>query len=113
MSRRPASSERSPTCCSSLIAIIGFAPFVIIVIYSTKARIEILQVPPTLDFDIDQIVENYRDVLITRGFLGFTQNSIIVTALYRRALASRSPRRLRTRSPGFVSAGATTGRARS
>jgi multiple sugar transport system permease protein len=64
-----------------LVAIVGFAPFVIIVILSTKARIDILQVPPTLDFDIDQIVKNYRDVLVTRGFLGFIQNSILVTSL--------------------------------
>jgi len=63
-----------------VIAVIGFAPFVMIVIYSTKSRIEILQVPPTLDFDLDQIVANYRDVLVTRGFIGFIQNSIIVTA---------------------------------
>jgi len=64
----------------AVIAIIGFAPFVLIVIYSTKSRIEILQVPPTLDFDIDQIVENYRDVLVTRGFLDAIKNSIIVTS---------------------------------
>jgi len=64
-----------------VVAIVGFAPFVLIVIYSTKARIEILQVPPTLDFDLDQIVKNYRDVLVTKGFLGFIQNSIIVTFL--------------------------------
>ncbi len=63
-----------------VIAVIGFAPFVMIVIYSTKSRIEILQVPPTLDFDLDQIVANYRDVLVTRGFIGFIENSIIVTA---------------------------------
>ena len=62
-----------------IVAVIGFAPFVLLVIYSTKSRIEILQVPPTLDFDIDQIVKNYRDVLVTRGFLGFIENSIIVT----------------------------------
>jgi multiple sugar transport system permease protein len=62
-----------------VVAIIGFTPFVLIVIYSTKSRIEILQVPPTLDFDLDQIVKNYRDVLVTRGFLGFIQNSLIVT----------------------------------
>jgi multiple sugar transport system permease protein len=62
-----------------IVAVIGFAPFVLIVLYSTKSRIEILQVPPTLDFDIDQIVANYRDVLVTRGFLGFIGNSIIVT----------------------------------
>jgi multiple sugar transport system permease protein len=64
-----------------IVAILGFAPFVIIVILSTKARIEILQVPPTLDFDLDQIITNYRDVLVTKGFLGFIQNSIIVTAI--------------------------------
>jgi multiple sugar transport system permease protein len=64
-----------------IVAIVGFTPFVIIVILSTKARIEILEVPPSLDFDLDQIVKNYRDVLVTRGFLGFIQNSIIVTLL--------------------------------
>ena len=64
-----------------VVAIIGFAPFVLIVIYSTKSRIEILQVPPTLDFDIDQIVENYRDVLVTRGFIEAIKNSILVTGI--------------------------------
>ncbi len=63
-----------------VVAIIGFAPFVLIVIYSTKSRIEILQVPPTLEFDWDQIVTNYEDVLVQRGFIGAIQNSIIVTA---------------------------------
>jgi ABC-type glycerol-3-phosphate transport system permease component len=64
-----------------VIAIIGFAPFVVIVLLSTKARIEILQVPPSLDIDIDQVVTNYRDVLINRGFLGYTVNSIVVTTI--------------------------------
>lgn len=63
-----------------IVAIIGFAPFVLIVIYSTKSRIEILQVPPTLEFDWDQIVTNYEDVLIQRGFIEAIKNSIIVTA---------------------------------
>jgi multiple sugar transport system permease protein len=63
-----------------IIAIVGITPFVIIAILSTKARIDILQVPPTLDFDIDQIVENYRTVLIRQGFLGFIWNSILVTS---------------------------------
>ena len=63
------------------IFVIGIAPFVIIVILSTKSRIEILQVPPTLDFDIDQIVENYSDVLFQRGFLGFIWNSISFSLL--------------------------------
>jgi multiple sugar transport system permease protein len=38
-------------------------------------------VPPSLDLDIDQIVKNYRDVLINRGFLGYTVNSIVATSL--------------------------------
>lgn len=63
------------------IAIVGFAPFAVILLLSTKTRIEILQVPPSLDFDIDQIVTNYRDVLINRGFLGYTVNSIVVTTI--------------------------------
>lgn len=63
-----------------VVAIIGFAPFVLIVIYSTKSRIEILQVPPTLDFDWEQIYENYEDVLVQRGFIDAIKNSIIVTA---------------------------------
>lgn len=64
-----------------LVALVGFAPFVIIVILSTKARIEILQVPPSLSFDLDQVVRNYRDVLVTKGFLGFITNSIVVTGI--------------------------------
>ena len=79
MSRRPVGRALAYLLLV-IVAIIGFAPFVLLVIYSTKSRIEILQVPPTLDFDIDQIIKNYRDVLVTRGFLGFVQNSLIVTA---------------------------------
>jgi multiple sugar transport system permease protein len=64
-----------------VVAAVGFAPFVIIVILSTKARIDILQVPPSLDFDLDQIVRNYRDVLVTRGFTGYIWNSIVTTSI--------------------------------
>jgi multiple sugar transport system permease protein len=64
-----------------IIAIIGFAPFAVILLISTKARIDVLEVPPSLDLDIDQIVKNYRDVLITRGFLGYTINSIVATSI--------------------------------
>ncbi len=63
------------------IAIVGLAPFVVIVLISTKTRIEVLQVPPSLDFDIDQIVKNYRDVLFDRGFISYTWNSIVATTL--------------------------------
>lgn len=64
-----------------IVALVGFAPFIVIVILSTKARIEILEVPPSLTFDLDQVVRNYRDVLLTKGFLGFIGNSIIVTGI--------------------------------
>ncbi len=63
------------------IAIIGFAPFLVIVLLSTKARIDILTVPPSLEMDIDQIVKNYRDVLVTKGFANFIKNSIVVTSI--------------------------------
>ncbi|MFN8619123.1 MAG: carbohydrate ABC transporter permease [Chloroflexota bacterium] len=64
-----------------LVFVVGIAPFVVLVIISTKSRIQVLTVPPTLDFNIDQIVKNYRDVLIQRGFLGYIVNSLIATTI--------------------------------
>jgi multiple sugar transport system permease protein len=65
-----------------LVAVIGLAPFIILALLSTKSDIQILtQVPPALQFDLDQIVENYRDVLGRRGFLGYIRNSIVVTGI--------------------------------
>ncbi len=64
----------------AIIAIIGLAPFVILAIISFKTRIEVLQVPPSLEFELDTIVKNYEDVIVDRGFLRYTINSIIVTA---------------------------------
>lgn len=63
-----------------LIGIVGFAPFVILAIISFKTRIQVLEVPPSLDIDFDQIIKNYEDVIFDRGFLRYTINSIIVTA---------------------------------
>ena len=63
------------------IAIIGLAPFVILLIISFKTRIGVLEVPPSLDFDPRVIVRNYSDVIFDRGFLRYTINSIIVTAI--------------------------------
>ena len=64
----------------AIIAIIGLAPFVILAIISFKTRIEVLQVPPSLEFELDTMVKNYEDVIVDRGFLRYTINSIIVTA---------------------------------
>lgn len=63
-----------------IIGVVGFAPFVILAIISFKTRIQVLEVPPSLDIKFDQIVKNYEDVIFDRGFLRYTINSIIVTA---------------------------------
>lgn len=64
-----------------VIAVIGLAPFVILAIISFKTRIQVLEVPPSLAFDTKVIVDNYTDVIFDRGFLRYTINSVIVTAL--------------------------------
>ena len=65
-----------------LIAIVGFAPFVYLLLLSTKRRIDIVaDVPPTLSFDWNQIVKNYSEVIGSQGMLGFTLNSVIVVGL--------------------------------
>jgi multiple sugar transport system permease protein len=61
------------------IAIVGIAPFLVLAIISFKTRIQVLEVPPSIDFKIDTIVKNYEDVIFDRGFLRYTVNSIIVT----------------------------------
>ena len=62
------------------IAIVGLAPFVILAIISFKTRIQVLEVPPSLDFKVATIIKNYEDVIFDRGFLRYTINSIVVTA---------------------------------
>ncbi len=62
------------------IAIVGIAPFVILALISFKTRIQVLEVPPSLDLKVATIVKNYEDVIFDRGFLRYTVNSIIVTA---------------------------------
>jgi multiple sugar transport system permease protein len=65
-----------------LIAIVGFAPFVYLLILSTKRRIEIVaEVPPTLNFDWATISRNYSEVIVSQGMLGFALNSVIVVGL--------------------------------
>ena len=62
-----------------VVAILGFAPFVYLLIISTKRRIDIVaEVPPSLNFNVDQIVRNYSEVINSQGMLSFTGNSIIV-----------------------------------
>lgn len=62
------------------IAVAGFAPFVILAIISFKTRIQVLEVPPSLNFKIETIIKNYEDVIFDRGFLRYTFNSMVITA---------------------------------
>lgn len=62
------------------IAVVGLAPFVILAIISFKTRIQVLEVPPSLNFKLETIVKNYDDVIFDRGFLRYTINSIVITA---------------------------------
>src|SRR5262245_45001191 len=61
-----------------VIAIIGIAPFVVLLLLSFKTRIQILQVPPSLDIHLDTVVKNYREVIDHNGFGQMLVNSVIV-----------------------------------
>lgn len=62
-----------------LIGLVALAPFVFLLIISFKSRLDVLEVPPSLDFSRAQISDNYSQVINDKGFLTFIKNSIIVT----------------------------------
>lgn len=64
-----------------LVAVIGLAPFVMLIILSFKRRIDVLTVPPTMDFEVSVIIDNYSNVIFDRGFMGYIGNSILVTGV--------------------------------
>jgi multiple sugar transport system permease protein len=64
-----------------LIGLLGIAPFVYLLVLSFKARIDILEVPPSLDFTWAQIKENYDIVIHEKQYLTFVRNSVIVTGV--------------------------------
>lgn len=62
-----------------LIGIVGFAPFLYLLLLSTKRRIDIVaEVPPSLALDWATIVRNYGEVITSQGMLSFAANSTIV-----------------------------------
>lgn len=64
------------------ICIVGFAPFVYLLVLSGKRRIQILaEVPPTLDFDWEVVTRNYAEVIQAQGMLGFALNSAFVVGI--------------------------------
>lgn len=64
-----------------LIALFGIAPFVYLAVLSTKTRLDILEVPPSLSFDWETIKANYDVVINDDNFLTLIKNSIVVTGV--------------------------------
>jgi len=64
-----------------LIAIVGLAPFVYLVIISFKSRLDVLTVPPSLHFHWADISANYHTVIHDKHFPTFIVNSIVVTGV--------------------------------
>ena len=62
-----------------LIAVIGLAPFVYLLIISFKSRLDVLTVPPSLHFHWADISANYHTVIHEKKFPTFVFNSIVVT----------------------------------
>jgi multiple sugar transport system permease protein len=62
-----------------LIALIGLAPFVYLLIISFKSRLDVLTVPPSLHFHWADISTNYHTVIHEKKFPTFIVNSVIVT----------------------------------
>ena len=61
------------------LGIVGAAPFLYLLVLSSKKRIEILaQVPPRLTFTWATLAKNYNEVLFSQGMLTFVVNSVIV-----------------------------------
>lgn len=64
-----------------LIAVIGIAPFVYLLIISFKSRLDVLAVPPSLHFNWSDISTNYHTVIHEQQFPTFIVNSILVTGI--------------------------------
>lgn len=64
-----------------LIGVIAVAPFVYLLIVSFKSRLDVLEVPPSLDFHWADISANYHTVIHEKKFPTFVVNSIVVTGV--------------------------------
>jgi multiple sugar transport system permease protein len=64
-----------------LIGLLGIAPFLYLALMSTKTRLDILEVPPSLSFDWETIKANYDVVINDDKFLTMIKNSILVTGI--------------------------------
>ena len=86
-----------------VIGLFGVAPIAYLAAALDKRRIDILEVPPSLDVEWDVVRENYANVLFDRNFLDFIVNSIIVTGCpWPSPSCSASRRRTPSRATGSV-----------
>lgn len=64
-----------------VIALVGIFPIAYLFLLSTKRRIDIGNVPPSLKIEWEVVVENYKEVLFERSYILSTLNSFIVTLI--------------------------------
>ena len=64
-----------------LIALVGIAPFLYLLLLSLKGPLDILEVPPSLHFHWSQITANYGKVIHEQTYLTFIKNSVLVTGI--------------------------------
>lgn len=63
-----------------VIALIGIFPIAYLFLLSTKRRIDIGDVPPSLKIEWEVVVENYKEVLFERSYISSTLNTLIITS---------------------------------
>ena len=61
------------------IGVVGIAPFVYLLVLSSKSGLTLLDVPPSLHFDWTTIKANYGQVIHENHYLTYVKNSILVT----------------------------------
>lgn len=64
-----------------VIAIVGIFPIAYLFLLSTKRRIDIGDVPPTLKIEWSVVLENYKEVLVSRSYISSTINTLIITSI--------------------------------
>ena len=63
-----------------VIALVGIFPIAYLFLLSTKRRIDIGDVPPSLKIEWEVVIENYKEVLFERSYISSTLNTLIITS---------------------------------
>src|SRR4029078_6925816 len=64
-----------------VIGLVGIAPFLYLLLLSTKSLLDILEGAPSLDFHWPTIKANYAEVIHEDGYFTYVKNSILVTGI--------------------------------